>query len=68
MRCPNCTSRSIGRVGAEQYYCWDCCVEFSLARGGLRVYHLDADGELVAAAAAENPDWTAGPTPALRQR
>lgn len=51
MRCPNCAGRSIGRVGSEQYYCWDCCIEFNTGRGSIRIYHLDADGELIAAAA-----------------
>lgn len=68
MQCPNCHSRSIGRVGAEQYYCWDCCVEFNLARGSVRVYHLDADGELIAATSFDNPDWLAGNSPGLRRR
>ncbi|MBP2018307.1 hypothetical protein J2Z79_001708 [Symbiobacterium terraclitae] len=49
MRCPNCGGRSIGRVGSEQYYCWDCCVEFNTARGAVRIYHLDPGGDLVAA-------------------
>ena len=44
MNCPNCGGRSIGRVGTAQYYCWECCIEFSLGRGGLRVYHLNAEG------------------------
>lgn len=48
MRCPNCGSGSIGRVGAGQYYCWDCCVEFSLTGGGVRIFHVDAEGELIA--------------------
>jgi hypothetical protein len=50
VKCPNCNGRCIGRVGSEQYYCWDCCVEFNVGRGAVRIYHLDADGELVAAA------------------
>ena len=37
MNCPNCGGRSIGRVGTAQYYCWECCIEFSLGRGGLLV-------------------------------
>ncbi|MCG0239665.1 MAG: hypothetical protein L6E13_10885 [Firmicutes bacterium] len=49
MRCPECGSRSVGRVGAEQYYCWDCCVEFRVVRGEVRVFYLDPDGELTAA-------------------
>lgn len=67
MNCPNCNSRSTGRVGAEQFYCWDCCVEFRLARGAVRVYHVDADGELIATGAVDAPDWSAGPSPAMRR-
>lgn len=63
MRCPNCDSRSIGRVGSEQYYCWDCCVEFNTARGAVRIWHVDADGELVAAAEhSAEASVTCGPT------
>lgn len=36
-------------MGAEQYYCWDCCVEFNLSRGAVRIYYLDVEGELTAA-------------------
>lgn len=56
MRCPSCGGRSIGRVGSVQYYCWDCCVEFNMGRGSIRIFHLDADGELIAAATHEVAD------------
>jgi len=64
MRCPNCGGRSIGRVGSEQYYCWDCCVEFNTARGAIRIYHLDPGGDLIAAEEyqAEAASVLAGPT------
>jgi len=64
VRCPNCGGRSIGRVGSEQYYCWDCCVEFNTGRGAVRIYHLGADGELVAAAEHQAPEASVltGPT------
>lgn len=52
MNCPSCNGRSVGRVGAEQYFCGDCCVEFSLSAGGPRIYQVDIDGELVADGAA----------------
>ena len=52
MNCPNCGGRSIGRGGTAQYYCGARCIECSRGRGGRRVNHLNADGELIAAAAA----------------
>lgn len=68
MRCPNCSGRCIGRVGSEQYYCWDCCVEFNVGRGAVRVYHLDADGELVAAANHQTPEMMMTGTPVTQRR
>lgn len=62
MRCPNCGSASIGRVGTEQYYCWDCCVEFNVAGSGVRIFQLDAEGELIAAE-PENAPGPAEPAP-----
>ena len=37
----------MGKVGAGQYYCWDCCVEFNLGKKGFQVYRLEEDGTLV---------------------
>ncbi|MGE5676051.1 MAG: hypothetical protein ACM3XM_19610 [Mycobacterium leprae] len=68
MRCPNCNGRCIGRVGSEQYYCWDCCVEFNVSRGAVRIYHLDADGELVAAATNQPMDLMTGTVSAMQRR
>lgn len=68
MRCPNCSGRCIGRVGSEQYYCWDCCVEFNVGRGAVRIYHLDADGELVAAATHQGPEMIAAAAPVHQRR
>jgi hypothetical protein len=68
VRCPNCSGRCIGRVGSEQYYCWDCCVEFNVGRGAVRVYHLDADGELVAAATHQSPEMMMTGTPVVQRR
>ncbi|MDP2859103.1 MAG: hypothetical protein Q8P50_14155 [Bacillota bacterium] len=46
MRCPSCGGRSVGRVSSGQYYCWDCCVEFSMGRKGFQIYRLEEDGTL----------------------
>jgi len=48
MNCPVCGGRATGRVGVEQYYCWDCCVEFSNASDQVVVYDLAEDGTLMA--------------------
>lgn len=44
MRCPLCGGKSVGRVGVDQYYCWDCCVEYDAAN---RVFAIAEDGSLV---------------------
>lgn len=68
MKCPNCSGRCIGRVGSDQYYCWDCCVEFKIGKGSVRVYHLDADGELVAAAVHQSPESTVPQVTSMQRR
>lgn len=47
MNCPRCNSRVVGRIGADQFYCWDCCVEFVVTRKGVQVFQVDDEGELV---------------------
>ncbi|WP_371369498.1 hypothetical protein SRRS_26410 [Sporomusa rhizae] len=44
--CPVCGQRGIGKVGADQYYCWDCCVEFMVRNQDLKVFNVEADGTL----------------------
>jgi ribosomal protein L37AE/L43A len=44
--CPACQGRNVGRVGTGQYYCWECFIEFSLSSRGLRMFRVEADGEL----------------------
>ncbi|AGA69912.1 hypothetical protein Desdi_2488 [Desulfitobacterium dichloroeliminans LMG P-21439] len=48
MNCPVCSGRAIGKVGVGQFYCWDCCVEFTSAMDKVVVYDLAEDGSLVA--------------------
>ncbi len=42
--CPLCQSHAIGRIGANLYYCRDCCVEIYETRAGWRAYHIDEEG------------------------
>lgn len=47
INCPVCSSkRAIGKVGAEQYYCWDCCVEFIVHGDEIKVFSVQPDGTL----------------------
>lgn len=48
MNCPACGSKAIGRVGVDQYYCWDCCVEYRKRKDEVNIYEVAEDGSLVA--------------------
>ena len=41
-----CNSRALGRVGVEQYYCWDCCIEFVQSKKGVELFEVLDDGSL----------------------
>ncbi len=45
--CPVCGGRLIGRIGAAQFFCWDCCAQFSRGGSRARVWEIDDDGTLV---------------------
>lgn len=47
MSCPNCGGKIIGRIGVNQYYCWDCFIEFSNINGRVQAYQVESDGTLV---------------------
>ncbi|GAA5344322.1 hypothetical protein CLV97_11218 [Planifilum fimeticola] len=47
LRCPNCNSHDLGKVGTNQYYCWHCFVELSVTGGRIEaVYQVEEDGSL----------------------
>ena len=48
MNCPVCGSKAIGRVGVDQFYCWDCCVEYRKHKDEISIYEVAEDGSLVA--------------------
>ena len=45
--CPKCGSKSVGRIGQNQYYCWDCNIEFIQTDRGVRMFRVEPDGTLV---------------------
>lgn len=47
MYCPVCGGRASGKVGVDQYYCWDCCMEYRLNKEGIQIYEIAEDGSLV---------------------
>ncbi|MCP3030408.1 hypothetical protein LF817_03540 [Halobacillus sp. A1] len=46
MKCPNCNGKNLGRIGNEQYYCWNCCLELSVEKGIVNVHQIEEDGSL----------------------
>lgn len=43
MNCPNCGSSEVGKIGLQQYYCWNCMVEYNDKR---EVFAINEDGSL----------------------
>ncbi len=43
-RCPACGGKSVGQVGVDQYYCWDCFVEFNQNN---EIFQIGEDGTLI---------------------
>lgn len=50
MRCPHCNCRDIGKIGANQFYCWGCFMEFSVSGEEVKVYEVAEDGSLISVA------------------
>ncbi|GGH68442.1 hypothetical protein GCM10010978_01410 [Compostibacillus humi] len=46
LRCPNCNGKDIGKIGAQNYYCWNCFVEMTVVDNELAVHQIEADGSL----------------------
>lgn len=47
VNCPVCGGNGTGKVGARQYYCHDCFLEFGFTKKGVEVYRLDFEGGLI---------------------
>jgi len=48
VRCPVCNGLQVGKVGSDQYYCWNCFLEFSFNKGEVNLYEVAEDGTLIA--------------------
>lgn len=46
MLCPNCTTKDLGKIGVNQYYCWNCCIEISINKGLVHTNQVEEDGTL----------------------
>src|SRR5690349_18853831 len=44
MRCPNCNSKDIGKIGSHQFYCWGCFIELTVNGEKMSVYQVEEDG------------------------
>jgi hypothetical protein len=46
VECPNCATKDIGKIGVNQYYCWNCFIELSIDKGRLSLHQVEEDGSL----------------------
>ncbi|NLZ38907.1 MAG: hypothetical protein GX893_04785 [Firmicutes bacterium] len=54
MKCPLCGGIDTGKVGTNQYYCWNCLLEFSMdGPDGFTAYYVDEEGTLISLAEME---------------
>ncbi len=47
MMCPSCGSREVGYLPGNQYYCWNCFVQFVVGDNSPEIYEVAEDGTLV---------------------
>jgi len=50
LACPACGGHRVGRLGGNNYYCGDCCLELLLhpSRGRIELFDIDEEGNLTA--------------------
>jgi hypothetical protein len=46
LKCPNCKSKDVGKIGINQYYCWECFIELTLVEGLIKTHQVEEDGSL----------------------
>ena len=46
MKCPNCSSKNLGKIAANHYYCWDCFIELTLVNNRFSMNQVEEDGSL----------------------
>lgn len=47
MNCPVCGGNSVGKVGLEQFYCWECLLEYQRHGDIVKIFSVAEDGSLV---------------------
>ncbi|SHG81050.1 hypothetical protein SAMN02745221_01027 [Thermosyntropha lipolytica DSM 11003] len=53
IKCPVCKGLQVGKVGSDQYYCWNCFLEFNYNKGRVNLYQVEEDGSLLAIDSSE---------------
>lgn len=48
MKCPVCGGNAVGKVGVEQFYCWNCFIEFNTQQEEVQIFQVAEDGSLLA--------------------
>lgn len=46
LACPNCKSKDLGKIGVNQYYCWNCFIEITVSKGTILTHQVEEDGTL----------------------
>lgn len=46
LKCPNCHSKDLGKIGVNQFYCWNCFIELSLHQNMIHIHQVEEDGTL----------------------
>lgn len=46
INCPNCRSKDVGKIGVNQYYCWNCFIEMTISEGIINTHQVEEDGSL----------------------
>lgn len=59
MRCPNCNCRDIGKIGSNQFYCWECFVEFNVTGNEVKLFQVEEDGSLIMFGAEDEQEISA---------
>lgn len=47
MTCPKCNKKHVGKIGNNQFFCWDCCVEFYFDNNIAKIFEVSDDGSLL---------------------
>lgn len=46
IKCPNCASIDVGKIGTEQFYCWNCFIEMTFLDNKVTIHQVESDGSL----------------------